>query len=185
LIEENFNKFEEKVMSSEFPDNNYLDLFDAEAMAKYLIVYTLTCNEEINHPKSTYIHKKPNGKFTMGPIWDFDWAYSYEQNRVHYVNPSRPLFWERPAKGTVLFDRIAADPKIKALVKAQWQDFRRNDFNKLVSFVDDYANLIEDSRRADFKKWKRGNADFNMEKEELKNWLELRAKYMDDLVSSY
>jgi uncharacterized short protein YbdD (DUF466 family) len=185
IIEQDFNELEKRVKSTDFPNNNYLDLFDAEAMAKYLIVYTLTCNEEINHPKSTYIHQKNGGKFTIGPIWDFDWAFSYEQRRIHYINPSRPLFWKESAKGTVFFRRIANDPKIKTLMKTQWQDFRKSDFNKLMVFVADYANLMEDSRKADFKKWQRGKEDFNTEREDLRNWLEMRAKYMDDLVAEY
>jgi hypothetical protein len=184
-IEQDFNELEERINSSDFPDNNYLELFDGEQMAKYLIVYTLTCNEEINHPKSTYIHKKKVGKFTMGPIWDFDWAFSFEQNQVHYVNPRRPLFWERDTKGKTFFKRIASDPKIRALIKRQWQVFRSNDFNELMAFVDSYADSIEASRQADFKKWRRGEADFSLEKEALKNWLVLRASYMDDLVKEY
>ncbi|MDP5120050.1 MAG: CotH kinase family protein [Spirosomaceae bacterium] len=185
IIENEFNELEKRIAATDFPNNNYLDFFDADAMANYLIVYTLTCNEEINHPKSTYIHKKPGGKFTMGPIWDFDWAFSYEQNRVHYVNPQRPLFWQGNSKGTTFFERIANDPKIKALVKTKWLNFRENDFAELIAFVDRYANQIETSRAADFKKWQRGESDFNIEKADLRNWLELRARYMDELVSTY
>ncbi len=184
-IEQEFNDLEERINASDFPDNNYLDFFDGEEMAKYLIVYTLTCNEEINHPKSTYIHKKSGGKFTMGPIWDFDWAFSYEQSREHYLNPRRPLFWERNSKGKIFFKRIASDPQIRALMKTQWQIFRSNNYNKLLEFVDSYAASIESSREADFKKWGRGEADFNVEKEALKNWLVLRATYIDELVEGY
>lgn len=185
IIKQDFDKFEAKVMSSDFPANDYLDLFDADQMAKYLIVYLLTCNEEINHPKSTYIYKKPDGKFTMGPIWDFDWAFSYEESRKHYVNPNRPLFWNRPGKGTVFFQRITSDSAIKTLVKSHWQNFRRNDFNQLIEYVESYSHQIEVSRKSDFRKWQSGNTDFNVEKENLKNWLELRAIYMDELVSAY
>ncbi|MFT5886854.1 MAG: hypothetical protein ACI9IP_003325 [Arcticibacterium sp.] len=184
-VEQDFNELEKRINSSDFPDNNYLELFDGEQMAKYLIVYTLTCNEEINHPKSTYIHKKLGGKFTMGPIWDFDWAFSYEQSHEHYINPRRPLFWERNSKGKIFFKRIVSDPQIRALMKTQWQIFRSNNYNKLLDFVDSYAASIESSREADFKKWGRGEADFNVEKEDLKNWLVLRANYMDDLVEGY
>jgi hypothetical protein len=184
-IEQDFNELERRVYSDDFPNNNYLELFDAEAMAKYLIVYTLTCNEEINHPKSTYIHKKKGHKFTVGPIWDFDWAFSFEQNQIHYTNPTRPLFWEGNAKGTLFFKRIASDPKIKYLIKTQWEDFRSNDFNKLINFVDSYAKNIEASRKADYKKWQKGEEDFNMEKEALKNWLTRRASYLDDLMAGY
>lgn len=185
LIRSEFEELERLVKSNDFPANNYLDFFDAESMANYLMVYTLTCNEEINHPKSTYLYKSAGGKFHMGPIWDFDWAFSFEQNGIHYANPNRPLFWERATSGKVFFQRIASDPAIKKLMKEKWQNFRKQDFNKLLLFVDDYSNKIADSRREDFKKWGRGNPNFNVEKENLKNWLKLRAVYMDELVKDY
>src|SRR5699024_10827121 len=56
-IKSDFEEFEELVYDSSFPDNNYLDYFDDESFVNYMIVYTLTANQEINHPKSTYINK--------------------------------------------------------------------------------------------------------------------------------
>ena len=37
-----FNALEELIFAESFPNNNYLDYFDAEAFVNYLIVYTLT-----------------------------------------------------------------------------------------------------------------------------------------------
>lgn len=184
-ISNEFDQLEKRVFAADFPGNDYLKYFDADAMANYLLVYTLTCNEEINHPKSTYLYKTAEGKFHIGPIWDFDWAFSYEQSQVHYVNPNRPLFWNWQAEGTTFFGRIAADPAIKSLYKEKWQTFRRQDFNKLLSFVDEYAAEIKESRREDFKKWGRGNSDFETEKENMKSWLNARAIYIDELVKDY
>lgn len=184
-IKEDFNELENSVFNESFPLTDYLNYLDAESVAKYLIVYTLTCNEEINHPKSTYMYKRAGSKFKLGPIWDFDWAFSYEQSQVHYVNPNRSLFWEWDAKGTIFFQRIASDPRIKSLMKSHWQSFRENDFNELLDFIDLYASQIEDSRKADYKKWGRGESSIDLEKEALKNWLILRAKYMDELMISF
>src|SRR5690606_14498507 len=72
-----FQILEDAVFDESFPNNNYLDYIDANALVNYLIVYNLTRNVEINHPKSTYLHKQKDGKYMMGPIWDFDWAFDY------------------------------------------------------------------------------------------------------------
>ena len=39
------------VASSSFPNNNYLDFINGESIVNYFIVYMLTDNQELNHPK--------------------------------------------------------------------------------------------------------------------------------------
>lgn len=74
-IKNDFDKFEVLVFDPEFPDNDYLDYFDDLSFVNYMIVYHLTLNREINHPKSTYINKLAGGKYTMGIIWDFNHGF--------------------------------------------------------------------------------------------------------------
>lgn len=75
VIRQDFNTFEQLVYDSSFPNNNYGDYFDDLSFVNYMIVYELTLNMEINHPKSTYMNKLAGGKYRMGIIWDFDWGY--------------------------------------------------------------------------------------------------------------
>lgn len=183
-IKSQFEQLEALIARSDFPNNNYLDYFDADAMANYFIVYLLTCNEEINHPKSTYIYKSPTGKFTMGPIWDFDWAFSYEESRIHFKNPNRPLFWNGSALGTKFFSRIISDPKIKERIKQKWMLFKENKFPELSIFVDEYSTKIAKARKKDYELWKRGNLDFSLEVTSLKQWLNNRSTYMNEYIKS-
>lgn len=184
VIKAEFTKLENLIANQDFPNNNYLDLFDAEAMAKYFIVYLLTDNQEINHPKSTFFYKTKTGKFTIGPIWDFDWAYNFEQGNVYFINPQQPLFWDSPSKGkgTVFFSRIMSDPKIQAAVKSKWIEFRARKFNELIAYVENYANRIEEARNRDFALWNRGNPNFREEIEKIKKWLQDRAIYIDNYL---
>ena len=183
-IQMQFEQFEALVAHPNFPNNNYLDYFDAEALANYLIVYMLTDNEEIDHPKSTYIYKTKTGKYTMGPIWDFDWAYGFEKTLVHFNSFNKPLFWSPPAVGTKFFSKFLTDPKIKTLVKQQWAGFKTNKFSELLTFVDEYASLIEGARGRDYQIWKRGNFDFKGDVATLKKWLQNRASYMDTYIGN-
>lgn len=57
---------------------NIGDYVDYTSLAKYLLIYNLCCNQELNHPKSTYMYKTEGGKWLFGPAWDFDWAFGYK-----------------------------------------------------------------------------------------------------------
>jgi len=70
---EDFFAMEEAVASGK----NIGNYIDYTSLAKYLFVYNLTANQEINHPKSIYMYKTKGGKWLFGPAWDFDWAFGY------------------------------------------------------------------------------------------------------------
>lgn len=56
---------------------NIGDYLDYTSLAKYLLVYNISANQEINHPKSIYMYKTEGGKWLFGPAWDFDWAFGH------------------------------------------------------------------------------------------------------------
>jgi CotH kinase protein len=181
-IKNQFEQMEALVARSDFPNNNYLDYMDAESIANYLIVYMLTDNEELNHPKSTYLYKTATGKWTMGPIWDFDWAYSFEGGQAYFTRSDRSLFWGTPSVGTRFFSKLMTDPRIKTLMKQKWADFKTQKFPELMTFVDDHTFMIQGARERDYQKWKRGSANFKSDVGLLKAWLQNRVGYMNGVL---
>ncbi len=181
--EQEFNELERLMNNYDFPNNKYAEYFDQEAFAKYIIVSYLTDNEEINHPKSTYIHKKKDSKkFVMGPIWDFDWAYSYEgSHRKHFSSYNNDLFWEqnKGKAGTFFFQRLLSDPKVANLVKKEWKNYRTKHFDKLLSYLDEYYARHKESRAKDYELWHTGQGNFDAEYQELRTWLVNRAGFLD------
>lgn len=185
-IKDQFHQLENLVAASNFPNNDYLQYIDAESLVNFLIVFNLTDNEEINHPKSIYIYKPKNGKFTLGPLWDFDWAYGYEERNVYFTGATRPLFWStNPAStvGTQFFSRFMLDPTIKALYKQKWAEFKTNKLPILLQYVDEYANLIEASKKTDYTLWSTGSGNFRNDVSKLRTWLQNRASYIDSYVA--
>ena len=180
-MESDFNALEGLIFDESFPNNNYLDYFDAAAFVNYLIVYTLTDNEEINHPKSTYIYKKKDGKYNMGPIWDFDWAFGYEGTRQHFVNPDRSLFWSGTAKGTLFFSKIVQDPVIQSLYRTEWAKFKAEKYPILVAYLQTYAETIRESHAIDQEVWNQSSGDIDKYLTRLLDWLDNRISYMDGL----
>ena len=181
-IKNDFETFEALLANNDFPNNQYLDYIDAVSIAKYLIVYMLTLNEEINHPKSTYIHKTATGKYTMGPIWDFDWGYGYEGTGWHFNNYDKNLFWSPPSKGTEFFSRLMSDPKIESLIKEHWEEFKVNHLSELMNYIDEYAFITNGARARNAILWPRNN---EKDVEKLKQWIDNRVSYMNTVIDGF
>lgn len=186
-IKNDYEQMEDAVASPDFPNNNYLDYIDADALVGFLIVYNLTHNMEINHPKSVYMSKNAGGKYVMGPIWDFDWAYGYEGTGVHFGSYTLPLFSSQLGNGVgrKFFERFLQDPQIKALYKKRWSEFKLTGLGRLYTYIDEYALLIQDSQAANFKIWTNHNGkEFNNQIGRLKEWLKGRVSYIDSELGS-
>jgi hypothetical protein len=179
LIKEQFEKMEALVSSENFPRTNYWDVIDDAALADYIMVQLLTGNEEINHPKSTYIHKTAKGKYTMGPIWDFDWGFGFNGSDKHFVRYDDPLFWSPKIEGTNFFSKLMSDPYMKALLREKWGNFKNSHFDELMTFIDSYSKLISDARQRDHQLWQRGGDNYEEDVEALKTWLKNRAYFME------
>lgn len=181
-IKSDFHRFEDTMASELFPNNNYKEFVDIESVAKYLIIYNLTHNKEINHPKSVYIYKDAGGKYTMGPIWDFDWAYGYEGTMVHFSSFTNPLlekFGHTDATGYAFFSRFLEDPGFIQLYKEIWNQFHAEKKGELLGYIDWYADRIKESQKKDQQLWGNGTSDFEDIVRQLKSWLEGRFRYMD------
>lgn len=178
-----FEQMEALVARADFPNNTILDLLDAESVANYFLVNMLCDNRELNHPKSTFLYKTKTGKWTMGPIWDFDWAFAYEKTQRHFSTFDQSMLWSPPSTGTHFFSKLMTIPAVKTAMKQKWADFKAQKLPELLTYVDKYALLIEDARTRDYQKWKRGNLDFKNDVVTLKLWLKNRAVYMDEFMS--
>ncbi len=183
-IKNDFNTLTNLISAPQFPNNNYSDFFDIDAFANFMIVSMLTDNGELNHPKSTFIHKTTTGKYSMGPVWDFDWAYGYEGTQIHFIKSNNPIFWNSNPLGKQFFSQLIKDPKSKALIKQKWANYKANHFNNLMTYIDEYAFLISDARQLDFEKWKRGNFNYKTDVENLKTWLQNRSEYLTTYINT-
>ena len=178
-----FNAFTTQFAKEPLEGNSYVDMIDIESVAKFLITFNLVHNMEINHPKSVFLHKERNGKYVMGPIWDFDWAYDYEGTSNHFGRYNTPLFSSSVnGVGTAFFQRFLQDSRVKTIYKRTWQDFKNNKLDALLQYVDDYAVMLKHSVERNSELWE-NTRSFDTKVKELKTWLRNRADYIDSEVS--
>jgi hypothetical protein len=175
-----FESFTTQFAKEPLATNTYTDLIDINSVVKYIITYNLTHNMEINHPKSVFIHKEGNGMYVMGPIWDFDWAFGYEGTYNHFSVYDKSL-WKASMGGGIgynFFHRFMEDPRVIAIYKTKWKEFRESKFDELMNFVDSYYKMIKPSATNDAKLGYK-TKNFETKVNELKTWLKNRASYMD------
>jgi CotH kinase protein len=130
------------------------------------------------------LYKTQTGKYHLGPIWDFDWAFSYEKAIVRFFTPNNAPFWSSQSAGTRFFSRFTTDPRIKTLLKQRWSEFRDTKMPELLTYIDDYALTIEGARQRDFQKWQRGNVNFKGDITKLKTWLQGRANFLTGYINN-
>lgn len=188
-IKNDFEGFEAMVYDENFPDNDYLEYFDALSFVNYMIVYQLTSNQEINHPKSTYIHKKANDKYRMGIIWDFDWGFGFSPDKGHYMieTANAPLFWPDESPGTRFFSKFMEDPYIQELFSERWDWFKTHKYQELKSHVRQYSTLVRQAYKKDHEIWGNRNStgDPEQDLERVLSWLDARVDYIDSYVAGF
>ena len=59
---------------------SYRDMMDLTSAAKYWLVMEACLNGDAYGTGSTYLYKDRDTKLYWGPLWDFDYAWYYEQN---------------------------------------------------------------------------------------------------------
>lgn len=182
-LQKEFQDFENLVAASNFPNNEYAQQFDKLQFANFLIANNLAMNLEANHPKSVYMHKKKGGKYTMGPIWDFDWGFGFDEiTRRYFHYEDIPFLNDRI--GGKFFAHLLKDPEIRSLYKQQWAVFKEKHFENLLKYVEEYAATIRESQKKDFDLWKVGPNNMPQAKADMKTYLRKRVLYIDKYLST-
>lgn len=207
-IQTEFNQLATLVNRWDFPNNGYRDLLDEDQFINYMLVMTLTLNHEINNPGSVYLHKvNAEGKYRMGIVWDFDWAFGFNYSSSwppsHYNlnSATKPIFtsWDGVTaghEGYFFFSKIMSDPYMQSLFSQRWEWFKQSKFQKLKNFITEYARVVRQGFDADHNRWyyesngyygqsylRGSSGDMDTDLQKVMDWLDARANYIDSWIS--
>lgn len=178
-LEETFNywKADLEAALKKVEDGNWREAFDEEQFIKYFIVQDLVLNTEIEFPKSFYAYKETkDGKYKLGPCWDYDWALGYHHNI------ERGVIYRNCGSFEFLIN-IFEDETFLNDFRESFTQFCNEHLGDLMDFIDTYAAIIRDSAMADALIWpaehfndmyehaERNTNYFDDNVEELKDWL--------------
>lgn len=130
------------------------ELCDLESLVRYIMVFNLSCNQEIDHPKSVYVYKTKGGKWNFGPCWDFDWAFGYSPTYTNYGGDGS---WANPllsigrsnddldGHAGYFFYTLCNTPEFKARFNEIWNEFLTTGQEQFWADFDAYAAALRPS----------------------------------------
>lgn len=188
-IRQEFNSLEQTMRSGSFEEA--AEIMDLTVFADFLLIQELVYNVELDAPRSMYIHKDKDGKWTMGPLWDFDAGFDFDWGTMYtghkYFSNYREL-----VMGTDPYLRTDADynpprfftdifryEEFRTIYKKEWDKIKNIHENvwetSLLYVSDEYWQREEDM-------WPIG-LKYNTQISNMGRWLTNRINYLDAFIT--
>lgn len=158
--------FEAALYGDEFTDpvNGYTPYVDLDSFADWYLVNEVMKNVDGDFFSSAFVSWDPAGKFTMGPVWDFDLSIGYVSAASPGCCASSSDWWLRggdstgrpPLHSTHWLTRMTADPTFLALVQQRWHDVVRPAVTARLAALPAEAAALVASAALDWTTWRDG-----------------------------
>ena len=188
LIRENFGNFTDILYLG---TDDYANLINVEMFARFLLVNELVMNLELGHPKSTYLYKEDltalHSRYIFGPVWDFDWAYGYEETKSYCeCSPTYDYFTEliRNYGYNFFYDLRFNSELVRRTYYKEWKDFMAQHYAELLDYVETYYQYANRSFQDNADVWGDGR-NYERVKNNTVNWLATRAQYIYDNLEAF
>lgn len=183
-----------EIVSGENPSKMY-KVCNLETLVRYIMTFNIACNQELNHPKSVYLHKTDGGMWEFGPCWDFDWAYGYQPtyskgqssgswwwNPVSYPSYENPLIGfgnSANQGGNDFFYALCNNSVFLAKYKEVWDDFYKNKQAEFWRLFDEYAESLRPTATLQGAEMGDYYRSWESSVEELRQWIQHRFDYIN------
>jgi spore coat protein CotH len=131
------------------------------------------------------MHKDAGGKIKMGPLWDFDCGYGYEDTFTFFREYKEriPNFSRRNGyAGQPFFQRFFADPSFRAKYKARWNE-KYADIASIAQFIDTMYNRLRNSQDLNGMRWY-SSYYYRDEIKRMRTWWNNRVIYLNEAINS-
>ena len=178
-----------KAMSSEIYYGGDLEsVLDVDGTARFYLANDLVLNQEINHPKSTFLYRNEGeaGRLTFGPLWDFDWAFGYESSSSYcYYNSTGNLIKTSMESYDFWQDMTSLEVFRKHYYKV-WKEFvDKNSMAELNDYIDSYYNFAKNSFQNNANEWGYSNGFTESDATRAKQWLAERMNHIYNNLAEY
>lgn len=167
---------------------------DMESWAKFWLVNDLVRNVETFHPKSCYIFNEnpaAGEKWKFGPVWDFDWAFGYEETKDYFIYGADEDIYSRISSnkaGAQFYNALRNSSAGKRAYYKEWVNFMAEGrLQELVEYIDDYTEFALPSilHNNDAFIMEMNKHDYEALAELSKEWIITRAEYIFNSLQTY
>lgn len=143
-----YNKIKQATDALKSGNYQWISQFiDVRSFSKWYLVEEFMNNTDASMHSSVYMTLDVGGKFTLGPIWDFDRS----SGNCDYWNPQ-----EDPdslyKSGAGWFHLLYQTPEARAILKQEWNKFYHV-VQDLDPVIDSMADMIYLSQQYNFERW--------------------------------
>ncbi len=165
-------------------DRTYEEVIDVDNLIDYILINDMLMNFELQVPASVYMYKDVNSKIRMGPLWDFDCGYGYEDDGKSFYRDfygriphlSRRNGWG----GQPFFVKLFEDPAFKKRYKEKWNE-RYAVMASMPAYIDSMSTVLEKARELNYERWYSDSR--NKDSEPLKNWWNKRLAHLNEVIN--
>src|SRR5574344_2193492 len=198
-IKEDFNALE--VLVSKHVYSNVASRLDIKSLIDFLIVQELTCNVELDAPRSMYMYRDSINVWHFGPLWDFDAGFDFDWSDMYtghtYYASQKLLYGTDPANhpiyysGTRFFLRMFKNKQFVTEYKKRWAEVKDQLVATIFKRLDNYKYQISKAQKRNADRWPiywrddTTETDYDSEYKKLKQWISARIPIMTNAINSY
>jgi hypothetical protein len=169
-----------------------------QSFIHYLQIQEFVYNVELSAPRSIFMHKDGDGKWFMGPLWDFDAGFDFdwshmETNHTFFTDYRETVMGSNPYKRNgnynyvpQFFTNLFGCKEFVQRYKEEWNKYADSIVSRNWAVMERYiANLSNNGAMTrDAARWPIRDKSFSTEVEKMHQWLVNRAKYMTELINN-
>lgn len=203
VIKADFAVLERAVKARDYDTVN--ELMDIPSFIGILQLHEFLYNVEIDAPRSLYMYKDKDGKYTFGPVWDWDAAYDFDwnnwtKNHTYFSNYKELIYGRDPVKATganyqinKFFRDMFGNAEFVEQYKQAWirlsNDIYIRNWEEIQHYIAEMQQgpYARDVARWPLKypSWPNGNYVVNDEIGKMSTWLQNRKNYLDGIIAGY
>jgi len=208
LIEADISHFEEVLLSKNFadPQRGYRSLVDLDSFVNFFIIQELSKNID-GFRRSEFFYKGKDGKFHMGPLWDFDIAFG----NLNFYGMGKAKGWAHKKRWLIYpnafwFKRLLQDEYFVQELSNRYFELRKEanllSWESLNARIDAMSKTLQNAPERDRVRWKgtykfyqkhvmntrkqfkedeeRKISEFDGNVQILKDWMQKRLAWLDE-----
>ncbi len=176
-------------------DYNAVDsLMDIQSLIDMVQIQEYLYNVELQAPRSVYMFRDAGGKYTLGPVWDWDAGYDFDWNHMetnhnYFSNYKKLILGTDPLRQSTgvprFFTDMFASKTFVERYKASWAERKDSIFLAPWAECDKFLeHLKQGAITREETRWPIGKNTLE-EIENLKTWLNNRKAYLTRVIANY
>lgn len=173
-------------------------LMDMHSFIGLMQLHEYLYNVEIDAPRSIYLYRDADGKYTWGPVWDWDAGFDFDWSNMRtghdFFSNYRELIYGTDPVNNVganyrvsgLWTDLFANSQFVTRYQQQWGDVKDSLYLAPWQQVEKYvAELRHGSYDRELTRWPISGKYANSEIHYMRQWLQNRLRYLNEVIANY